>query len=135
MAPPLTVVIFGASGDLTGRKLIPEAGGARWKALRLEAHGDGITDAALLVRYESTLRPENLRWKEWLAGQTTKAMQGLDALERDADALSGDLTIGHIAVACGLGWMQFRSVFGDAFAGRPKLAAWFAKTMERPSTT
>src|SRR5262245_51184478 len=23
MAPPLTVVIFGASGDLTGRKLIP----------------------------------------------------------------------------------------------------------------
>ncbi len=117
----------------SGRKLIPESGGARWKALRLEAQGDGITDAAILVRYETTLRPDALRWKEWIDGQTMKANQGIDALEKEIETLSGDLTIGHIAIAAGLGWLQFRAVFGDVFAGRPKLKAWYAKLSERPS--
>ena len=116
-----------------GRKLIPETGGARWKALQLETLADGMTGAALLVRYETTLRPEAMRWKEWIAGQTQKTMQALDHLEREPETLAGDLTIGHIAVACGIGWMQFRSVFGDCLAGRPKLGAWYAKTLERPS--
>ncbi|MBI3505265.1 MAG: glutathione S-transferase [Proteobacteria bacterium] len=117
----------------SGRKLIPEAGGARWKALRLESQGDGMTDAGILVRYENTLRPEALRWKEWLSGQTLKVTQSLDALEREPEMLAGDLNIGQIAVACCIGWLQFRDVFGDILAGRPKLAAWFAKISERPS--
>jgi glutathione S-transferase len=117
----------------SGRKLIPEAGGARWKALRIEALGDGITDAGILVRYETTLRPEAMRWKEWIAGQTLKVTQGLDALEREPEMLAGDLHIGQIAVACGITWLQFRAVFGDCLAGRPKLAAWLAKISERPS--
>ena len=53
-----------------GPKLIPASGGERWQALRLEALGDGITDAGILVRYETALRPEGLRWKEWIDGQT-----------------------------------------------------------------
>lgn len=117
----------------SGRKLIPESGGARWKALRLEAQGDGITDAGILVRYETTLRPDALRWKEWIDGQTQKVMQGLDALEKEPEALAGDLTIGHVAVAAGIGWLQYRAVFGDIFAGRPKLKAWYAMLSERPS--
>ncbi len=117
----------------SGRKLIPESGGARWKALRLEAQGDGMTDAGILVRYESTLRPDAMRWKEWIDGQTLKVMQGLDALEKEPEILAGDLTVGQIAIACGIGWMQFRSIFGDLFAGRPKLKAWFDKISERPS--
>ncbi|MBI1245397.1 MAG: glutathione S-transferase [Alphaproteobacteria bacterium] len=116
----------------SGRKLIPETGGARWKALRLEAFGDGMTDAALLVRYETFLRPENLRWKEWIDGQSLKVTQALDQLESEPDQLAGDVTIGHIAVAAGLGWISFRNIV-DAFAGRPKLKAWFEKMSERPS--
>jgi glutathione S-transferase len=117
----------------TGRKLIPSAGGERWRALRLEALADGITDAGILMRYESALRPENLRWKEWIDGQSAKVNQGLDQLERDAGQLEGEFGIGQIAVIAMIGWMQFRAVAGDAFAGRPKLAAWCAKTSERPS--
>ena len=116
-----------------GRRLIPESGGARWTALRLEAQGDGITDAGILVRYETTLRPDALRWKEWIDGQTLKAKQGIDALEREPEQLAGELTIGHVAVATGLGWLQYRAVFGDVFAGRPKLKAWYTKLSERPS--
>ncbi len=116
----------------SGRKLIPETGGARWKALRLEAQADGMTDAALLVRYETFLRPEGFRWKEWIDGQTAKVTQSLDQFEHEIDQLSGDLTVGHVAVAAGIGWIQFRNIV-DPFAGRPKLKAWFEKISERPS--
>ncbi len=116
----------------SGRKLIPESGGARWKALRLEALGDGMTDAALLVRYETFLRPEALRWKEWTDGQAVKVGQALDQLESDIDQLAGDLTIGQIAVISGIGWIRFRNIV-DPFAGRPKLKAWFEAVSERPS--
>ena len=85
------------------------------------------------MRYETTLRPDALRWKEWIDGQTLKAKQGIDALEREPEQLAGELTIGHVAVATGLGWLQYRAVFGDVFAGRPKLKAWYAKLSERPS--
>lgn len=117
----------------SGAKLIPESGPARWQALRLEALGDGITDAGILVRYELGLRPKELHWKDWIDGQTRKVMQGLDQLEKEAASLSGPLNIGQIAVACGLGWMKFRNVFGDVLATRPKLAAAIAKLEERPS--
>lgn len=116
-----------------GAKLIPESGPARWQALRLEALGDGITDAGILVRYETALRPKELQWKEWIDGQTKKVLQGLDQLENDPSVLSGPLNIGQIAVASGLGWMKFRNVFGDVLATRPKLAAAIAKLEERPS--
>jgi glutathione S-transferase len=85
------------------------------------------------MRYEGALRPENLRWKEWIEGQSAQVNQGLDQLERDADQLDGEFGIGQIAVIAMIGWMQFRAVAGDAFAGRPKLAAWCAKIAERPS--
>jgi glutathione S-transferase len=116
-----------------GRKLIPEAGGARWQALRLEALADGVTDAGLLVRYETALRPAALHWKEWIDGQTQKVAQGLDQIEREVDAFGADFTIGQIAVIAAVGWLQFRSVVGDALAGRPKLAAWLDGIAERPS--
>ncbi len=117
----------------SGAKLIPESGPARWKVLCLEALGDGITDAGILVRYELGLRPKELHWKEWIDGQTKKVLQGLDQLESDPSVLSGPLNVGQIAVACGLGWMKFRNVFGDVLATRPKLAAAIAKLEERPS--
>jgi glutathione S-transferase len=41
------------------RKLLPRKGRDRWMALRQQAMGDGLLDAALLARYESFLRP---RW-------------------------------------------------------------------------
>ena len=117
----------------TGRKLLPDGGAARWAAMRLESLGDGIADAGILVRYEQALRPEALRWKEWIDGQTLKVMQGLDALEREPELLAGDLNVGQIAVACGIGWMQFRSVFGDILGARPNLAAFMARLGARES--
>ena len=59
-----------------GPRLIP-AGAGRWSVLRREALADGILDAGILVRYETFLRPEPLRWAAWIDGQLTKVTQGL----------------------------------------------------------
>jgi glutathione S-transferase len=116
-----------------GRELIPAAGSARWAALRLQALADGILDAAVLVRYEVALRPEPLRWPEWIDGQKTKVVAALDTIEGDAAALKGELTIGGISVACALAYLDFRFAADAWRTARPRLAAWFAEIAARDS--
>src|SRR4051794_39228052 len=106
-------------------KAFPAAGAARWNALRQQALGDGLLDAALLNRYENSLRPENLRWKDWSAGQLAKVRGALAALEAEAGQLSGALTIGQITAGCALGYLDFRYP-DDGWRDRHnKLAAWY----------
>ena len=117
----------------SGRRLFPPAGPARWAALRQQAEGDGLLDAAVLTRYELVLRPEPLRWPEWVAGQKAKVAAVLDDLERDAASLAGELTIGGITIACALGYLDFRFAEDAWRTGRPRLAAWFAAISTRDS--
>ena len=117
----------------SGRRLFPPAGPARWTALRQQAEGDGLLDAAVLTRYELVLRPEPLRWPEWVAGQKAKVAGALDDLERNADSLAGELTIGGITIACALGYLDFRFADDAWRTGRPRLAAWFAEVSMRES--
>jgi glutathione S-transferase len=117
----------------SGAKLFPAAGAARWHALRQHALGDGILDAALLARYENTLRPENLRWKDWADGQMRKIRAGIAALEGELDKLSGPVTIGQIAAGCALGYLDFRYASENWRARHPKLAAWYEGFAKRKS--
>ncbi len=52
--------------------LLPSHGPKRWSALADQSLADGVMDAAVLTRYESAVRPENLRWGEWIVGQLTR---------------------------------------------------------------
>jgi len=117
----------------SGAKLFPAAGAARWTALRQQALGDGILDAALLARYESFLRPENLRWQEWSDGQMAKVRQGLAAAEAELDQLSGPLTIGQVTIGCALGYLDFRYATEGWRDRHKKLAAWYQDFAKRPS--
>ena len=117
-----------------GKGLFPPAGPARWTALRRQSLGDGISDAAILVRFENWLRPEERRWELWIDGQMRKVRGGLDALEQEADSLSADpLTIGQIAIACAIGYFDFRYESERWRDSRPKLAAWYDAFAQRPS--
>jgi glutathione S-transferase len=106
--------------------LYPE--GARlWDTLTVEATGDGILDAALLMVYEGRIRPEELRFAPWVEGQWAKVDRALDALEtRWIAHLQGPLDAGQIAVGCALGYLDFRHDARDWRNGRPRLAGWFA---------
>lgn len=113
--------------------LIPREGPARWSVLTEQALADGMLDAAILARYERALRPESLRWKEWLAGQEDKIVLGLDELERRAARLGDRVDLGTIAFACMLGYIDFRFAHLDWRRGRPEAAAWIEKFSKRES--
>ncbi|MFO1351987.1 MAG: glutathione S-transferase N-terminal domain-containing protein [Gammaproteobacteria bacterium] len=116
-----------------GARWFPAPGPARWNALRRQALGDGILDAAVLTRYETFLRPEAYRWPEWINGQKQKFTRALDALETEADNLQGVLDIGTVAIACALGYLDFRYADEHWRNHRPKLAAWFDAFAKRPA--
>ena len=117
-----------------GPPMFPPAGADRWGALRLQALGDGIMDAALLARYETFLRPDAHRWPAWVDGQLDKVARGLDRLETaEAPAFGGRLDIGTITTACALGYLDFRFAGLSWRDARPVLAAWFDQFAKRPS--
>jgi glutathione S-transferase len=102
----------------------------RWKALGLAALGDGIADAAVAWRYE-LVEPEGVRNPDRIARSHATVAAGLDALERVNFAK--DPTIGEIAVACALGYIDFRLPDLDWKGSHPKLSAWYARFSEYPS--
>jgi glutathione S-transferase len=105
-----------------------------WDVLTLEATADGIMDAAVLMVYESRVRPEASRFEPWVDGQWTKIDRALDALDqRWLSHLHGPLDIGQIAVGVALGYLDFRHGDRSWRGGRPGLAAWDAVFAERPS--
>ncbi|MEM7023188.1 MAG: glutathione S-transferase N-terminal domain-containing protein [Pseudomonadota bacterium] len=115
-----------------GPKMIPASGPERWNVLQRQALADGIMDAAVITRYETFLRPPERRWDEWIDNQLLKVDRALDLLEREAASLSG-VDLGTIALACALGYLDFRFPERDWRAGRPQLAAWFETFAARPS--
>jgi glutathione S-transferase len=106
----------------------------QWEVLTLEATADGIMDAAVLMVYESRVRPEENRFAPWVDGQWAKIGRALDALEqRWLSHLNGPLDMGQIAVGAALGYLDFRHADRGWRSGRPGLAAWAAVFAERPS--
>ena len=120
----------GMHGDA---RLIPVEGRARLVALTREALADGILDAAILRRIELKMRPADKQWDWWLDRQKTAVTRSLDRLEVEAKSLTDFATIGDIAVACALGYLDFRFADEDWRAGRSTLAAWFERQAKRPS--
>lgn len=113
--------------------LYPE-GAAKWETLTLEAMADGILDAGLLVTYESRLRPEDKQWDSWADAQWAKIERACAALnQRWMAHLAGPLDMGQIAVACALGYVDFRHDARNWRHGNDGLAAWFKEFESRPS--
>ncbi|MGI9406527.1 MAG: glutathione S-transferase [Hyphomicrobiaceae bacterium] len=109
------------SRSKTGR-IIPD-GHARWDALRQQALGDGIMDAGVLLVYEKRLRPEDKHHAPWQEYQQDKIDRTLTALEAAPPGLDTTPTIGQIAIACALGYLDFR--FDGAWRStHPALVSW-----------
>ena len=111
--------------ELGDGAIVPAEAAARWNALREQSLADGVTDAALLVRYETTARPEALRWADWIAGQLDKIACGLAELEARASDFGERVDIGTIAFGCALGYLDFRFASLNWRDRHPNAAAWF----------
>ena len=126
-------VILEYLDHLSGGRLLPAPGPDRWRALREHAVADGLMEAALLARYEQALRPGELRWADWEAGQIAKVVAALDLLEAEFQPSAGPALASDIAVACALGYLDFRFAGLGWRDGRPRLTAFEATFAGRPS--
>ena len=113
--------------------MFPVNGNSRWLALRRQALGDGLLDAAILGRYESTLRPADKLWQDWLDAQMGKIYRSLDAMDAEAEKLAGVVNIGTITIGCALGYLDFRYDQMNWRSERSDLSAWFEKFSLRSS--
>jgi glutathione S-transferase len=119
--------------DHLGARLYPAAP-RLWDALVLEATGDGIAEAAVLMRYEEHVRPAAARLPAWTEAQWAKIDRALTAVEaRWISHLSGPLDIGQIAIGCALGYLDFRQPGRDWRTDRPALAGWWSAFSARAS--
>jgi glutathione S-transferase len=116
-----------------GQSLFPKSAAQRWEALRWHALGDGMLDALILWRNERERATEQ-RSGELLDAFELKIHASLGLLEREAGALqAAQFAIGHIAIGCALGYLEFR--FPDVAwrPAHPRIAAWFESFKARPS--
>lgn len=117
-----------------GEPLHPAPALPRARTLCLQVLADGIMDAVVLIRFETVLRPPDLRWREWIEGQRAKVMSSIGELSRTwRDHLDGPLDMGVIAVGCALGYIDFRMPDLDWRGAQPDLAAWYAGFAQRPA--
>jgi len=110
--------------DTIGNELpmFPPAGGARWRALRYQAMGDGILDAAVARRMEQAKPQEDAR-DAFMLRQKAAVDRTLAELEREPPHRLPD--IGSLAVACALGYLDFRFFAEPWRDGHPTLAHWY----------
>ncbi len=107
---------------LAGGRLFP-AGEARFPAITQMVLADGIAEAALLQVYEGRWREEEKREPRWLDHQAGKITRGLAYAETHLSAPAHEFHIGHVALACALGYLDLRFE-GRWRATHPRLVAW-----------
>ena len=119
--------------ELVGGKLIPASGPTRWQVKSEHSMLQGMTDAMLLCRYETGVRPKELLWQKWVDDQWDRAWQGMARFENHPDALTRPFDVTQIALVSLLIYADFRFADCGWRKAFPKLAAFYEKTIERPS--
>jgi glutathione S-transferase len=123
--------------DLGGGHFFPRAGlfkaaEGRWRALTLQALGDGLADA--VVRRNQELRlPEAKRSTEVIERQTKSIEASFAVLDRACGKFPPNPTIGEVAVISAIGYLDLR-VPEDGWRNRyPNLARWLEDVSKYPS--
>jgi glutathione S-transferase len=116
-----------------GGKLIPPSGRARWQVKSDHSLLQATLDSMLLCRYERMVRPQGLQWQAWSDDHWNRAWRTMALFEKRPDVLSRPLDIVQIALACVLGYADFRFTDCGWRKAYPNLDAFNARMLERPS--
>ncbi|HET8729157.1 MAG TPA: glutathione S-transferase N-terminal domain-containing protein [Alphaproteobacteria bacterium] len=115
-----------------GGPLMPREGVSRWAVLRAEALADGVMDIGLGLTLERR-KPETERSPTMATRWRVQLARALDAMAYELPGLPGQVTLGYIAFACALGYLDLRHPDVAWREGRPKLTAWYEAFADRPS--
>ena len=120
-------------------KLIPSQGRERAEVKTWEALADGVLDAAILARLESTWagRTDQQRSTAWIDRQLAKIDASLKSMSQglgEKPFCSGiHFSLSDVAVGCALGYLDFRFPVIDWRTPYPNLARLGEKLNQRPS--
>lgn len=124
---PVICEYLDSIGD--AQPMFPASGGARWRALKQQAMGDGMMDACLIRRGEVG-KPMDVGREDLHAKQAAKVARSLDALESYVPHKAID--IGSITIAAALGYLDFRFAAEPWRPGHSVLTAWYDEMMKNP---
>jgi glutathione S-transferase len=113
--------------------LLPDEPVKRFRILTLQALGIGISDAAVALRYELAARPEAARWAELIARYKQRILAACDELESSWLNELGETTLGSIAVAAALSYVDLRHDELGWRRDHTGLAKWMGGFSARPS--
>ena len=118
--------------EFAGSNLYPQE--KIYNILTLEALADGIMESAVSITYESKLRPDNEQSPSWMEAQWSKVLHAIKDLDDgEFKAMNGEMNMGQIAVACALGYLDFRHNARQWRSGHSNLASWNDKMMKLPA--
>lgn len=114
--------------------LIPQ-GGARIAVLKAQALGDGICDSALPLRYLKRDEAEDPARADPAKAERLKAqiLRGVGAIGPALKALPEGITLGHIALACALGYLDYRLADLKWRDGNPEAMNWYMAFANHPA--
>lgn len=115
--------------------MLPQDAKAALKIRQLEALADGIMDAAL-VSVREQARPAQQQSETELLRQREKINRGLDAFETlvaEGTLKASELNLATVAVACAIGYLNFRRVAPGWCVDRPNLVALVENLFQRES--
>lgn len=112
--------------DSLSDPILPKSGPERWRQLRLQALGDGISDAIYNYRYE-TVRPKALHWGVQIERHEFAIRSGIAQLERDVAVLGDPWEFGNIAIICALDYADFRAGHLTWREFSPRLESWYER--------
>jgi glutathione S-transferase len=118
-------------------KLIPSSGRERAEVRTWETLGDGVLDAAVLIRLELTQRPREQQSQKWIERQYGKIDAALKAMSQglaDKPWCNGQAySLADIAVGCALGYLDFRFSHLNWRGEHSSLQQHYDKLAARPS--
>ena len=118
--------------NFAGSNLYPQD--KLYDILTLEALADGIMESAVSITYESKLRPQNEQSPSWMEAQWSKVLHAIKALDDGQfQAMGSEMNMGQIAVACALGYLDFRHDARQWRSGHSNLASWNDKMIKLPA--
>jgi glutathione S-transferase len=104
----LTVICEYLDDLAGGGIIIPRQAARRWRVLTNHSLAQGLCDSVILIRYETWLRPEALRWSSWTNEHWDKINSGLAWFDHNSSELDGSIDVAHLALGSLLGYIDFR---------------------------
>lgn len=118
--------------NMQGPKMIPTAGAGRWFVLQAQAHADSLLDVGVRALLERR-RPADKQIKEKIMRDEVAVARGISAAAKMVASMEAQVNLGHIAVACALGFVDFRLPHLKWRERQPALSAWYQNMRLRPS--